>query len=96
MRLFAMHPLLERKFALFAIMTTPLCLKGDVIGKTRQFMISRFQATLCTDYEEVAMEKFYLNYFIATSAECHRWFRFITPQQKSEMLEWLVQSELAR
>jgi len=59
-------------------------------------MISGFQATLCTDYEEVAMRNFYLNYFIATSAVCHRWFRFITPQQKSEMLEWLVQSKLVR
>ena len=42
------------------------------------------------------MKNLYLKYFIATSAVCHRGFRFMTPQQKSDMLEWLVQSKLAR
>lgn len=42
------------------------------------------------------MKNFYLNYFTATSAMCFRWFRFMTPQQKSDMLEWLMQSKLTR
>jgi len=71
-------------------------LKGDRVAKSRQFNVSAFQATLCTRYEEVAMKNFYLNYFTATSAVCHRWFGFITPQQKSDMLEWLIQSKLTR
>lgn len=42
------------------------------------------------------MKNFYLNYFIATATVCHRWFRFISPQQKSDTLEWLIQSKLTR